>query len=283
MILIIEGDFGCPLYFNKIKMISVDKVYKTVLYILNKEQRGYVTPAEFNHIAEIEQNAIFWTYFKEGAQVQRLNQANMQSDVPLFDLSEDLNQKLQGFTTTAGSWSLSSAVNWQGGSGVSWFQDVSTGRKLARIKSVTARYVSATGGGTVQSTCDFVTFNEYLKISSSKLTKPDNRNPVFMALDSGDGSITPKASGQFQIGVSPTPTIIYVEGIYQPLVPRWNFTVGAQNQYIFTTTDSQDFELDPSEESRLINNILLKFGVVVRDPGVIQVAMAEQQREAQEK
>jgi len=267
-------------------MISVDKVYKTVLYILNKEQRGYVTPAEFNHIAEIEQNAIFWSYFKEGARAQQLNQANMQSDAPLFDLSVDFDQKLQGLTTTAGNWNVANGgltINWQGGEGISWFENVASGRRLARIKSVTARYVSNTGGRSVQSMCDFVTFHEYQKISASKLTKPDSRNPIFMAMDAGDGSITAKASGVFQIGVSPSPTIIYVEGIYQPLVPRWNFTIGAQNQYDYSVADSQDFELDPSEESRLINNILLKFGVVVRDPGVIQVAMAEQQRESQEK
>lgn len=267
-------------------MISVDKVYKTVLYILNKEQRGYVTPAEFNHIAEIEQNAIFWSYFKEGAQTQQLKQANMQSDAPLFDLTEDFDQKLQGFITTRGSWNIVNGgltTNWQGGADVSWFENLLSGRKLCRIKSVTAVYDSATGGKRVQSVCDFVTFNEYLKISASKLTKPDYRNPVFMALDKGDGSTTAKATGQFQVGVSPNPTFIYVEGIYQPLVPKWNFEIGSQNQYNFTTTGSQDFELDPSEESRLINNILLKFGVVVRDPSVIQVAMAEQQREAQEK
>ena len=29
-------------------MVNVDTVYKTVLYILNKEQRGYITPDEFN-------------------------------------------------------------------------------------------------------------------------------------------------------------------------------------------------------------------------------------------
>jgi hypothetical protein len=30
--------------------ISVDTVYKTVLLILNKEQRGYMTPDDFNKI-----------------------------------------------------------------------------------------------------------------------------------------------------------------------------------------------------------------------------------------
>ena len=31
--------------------INVNEVYKTALLILNKEQRGYVTPNEFNKIA----------------------------------------------------------------------------------------------------------------------------------------------------------------------------------------------------------------------------------------
>ena len=31
--------------------INVNQVYKTVLLILNKEQRGYITPDEFNKVA----------------------------------------------------------------------------------------------------------------------------------------------------------------------------------------------------------------------------------------
>ena len=42
-------------------MISVDTVYKTVLYILNKEQRGYLTPEEFNKIA-IELGDYRWIF-----------------------------------------------------------------------------------------------------------------------------------------------------------------------------------------------------------------------------
>jgi hypothetical protein len=32
-------------------MINVNKVYRSVLAIVNKEQRGYVTPDQFNKIA----------------------------------------------------------------------------------------------------------------------------------------------------------------------------------------------------------------------------------------
>ena len=46
-------------------MVNVDTVYKTVLYILNKEQRGYMPPAEFNSVATQVQLEIFEQYFEE--------------------------------------------------------------------------------------------------------------------------------------------------------------------------------------------------------------------------
>lgn len=39
-------------------MVSIDNVYKTVLNILNKENRGYITPAEINSLANQAQNEI---------------------------------------------------------------------------------------------------------------------------------------------------------------------------------------------------------------------------------
>jgi len=45
--------------------VSVDTVYKTVLYILNKEQRGYITPDEFNKLGTQVQLEIFESYFED--------------------------------------------------------------------------------------------------------------------------------------------------------------------------------------------------------------------------
>ena len=46
--------------------INVNKVYKSVLSILNKEQRGYLTPAEFNNLARQAQlelvDKLFYQY-----------------------------------------------------------------------------------------------------------------------------------------------------------------------------------------------------------------------------
>ena len=44
-------------------MVKVNDVYQTVLTILNKEQRGYITPQEYNLLANQAQMAIFESYF----------------------------------------------------------------------------------------------------------------------------------------------------------------------------------------------------------------------------
>ena len=77
--------------------VSVDKVYKTVLFILNKEQRGYVTPAEFNSVAEQVQFQIFESYFPDGNQQYRKNQTNSQNDTEFFNMFKDIEYKLHPF------------------------------------------------------------------------------------------------------------------------------------------------------------------------------------------
>jgi len=57
-------------------MVNVDTVYKTVLYILNKEQRGYITPDEFNRLGTQVQLEIFEQYFEELNQQLRIPQTD---------------------------------------------------------------------------------------------------------------------------------------------------------------------------------------------------------------
>ena len=52
--------------------VSVDTVYQRVLAIANKEQRGYITPQEFNLFANQAQMEIFEQYFYDRNQINRL-------------------------------------------------------------------------------------------------------------------------------------------------------------------------------------------------------------------
>ena len=53
--------------------VSVDTVYQRVLAVLNKEQRGYLTPEEFNLFANQVQMDIFEQYFYDINQFSRLH------------------------------------------------------------------------------------------------------------------------------------------------------------------------------------------------------------------
>ena len=64
--------------------VSVDTVYQLVLSILNKEQRGYVTPQEFNLFANQAQMDLFEQYFYDINQFGRMHGNDTEfSDIPL--------------------------------------------------------------------------------------------------------------------------------------------------------------------------------------------------------
>ena len=52
--------------------VSIDNVYQKVLAFANKEQRGYITPQEFNLFADQAQIEIFEQYFYDLNQAGRL-------------------------------------------------------------------------------------------------------------------------------------------------------------------------------------------------------------------
>ena len=75
--------------------INVNTVYQTVLMILNKEQRGYMTPTEFNKVATQVQLEIFEKYFDDLNQQLRVPQA----DTDYADRQENIDEKIAIFKT----------------------------------------------------------------------------------------------------------------------------------------------------------------------------------------
>ena len=79
--------------------INVNTVYQTVLLILNKEQRGYMTPVEFNKIGAQVQLEIFEKYFEDLNQQIRIPQTN----VDYADRVVSLDEKISIFKTSGSS------------------------------------------------------------------------------------------------------------------------------------------------------------------------------------
>ncbi len=76
--------------------VSVDKVYRTVLLILNKEQRGYLTPDEFNKIGTQVQLEMFNEYFEELNQQLRVPE----NDSEYANRVQNIQEKLAYFKVT---------------------------------------------------------------------------------------------------------------------------------------------------------------------------------------
>jgi hypothetical protein len=85
--------------------INVNTVYQTVLLILNKEQRGYMTPIEFNRTGEQAQLEIFETYFESLNQQLRIPQA----DTDFSDRVTTLDEKISLFKEFGSAISISSS------------------------------------------------------------------------------------------------------------------------------------------------------------------------------
>jgi hypothetical protein len=76
--------------------INVNTVYQTVLLILNKEQRGYMTPTEFNSIGTQVQLEIFEKYFEDLNQQLRVPQTN----TDYGNRVENIDNKMSIFKTS---------------------------------------------------------------------------------------------------------------------------------------------------------------------------------------
>ena len=222
--------------------ISVDTVYKTVLLILNKEQRGYMTPDEFNKVGAQVQLEIFEKYFEDLNQLTRVPQ----NDMDYADRVAYLDEKISVFKIHGESESPNS-------SGI-----VSFPTDLHNIGTVTMNDIEV----------QRVSRNAYYNLKKSPLTKPSLSYPVYLLQGNG-------------IQLDPSGNVVF-DYIKKPANPVWGYTVGTVGQFIFQApssgSSSKDFELHSSEQTEIILRILAYAGIIIRDPNIVQAASAQVQQ-----
>ena len=243
-------------------MVNINTVYNAVLVITNKDNRGYITPEEFNSLATQAQEAIFAGYFmKQMAYEMQMPPTNVESDFSNPTLTS--SQKIAAFYKNA---SLTKNGN--------EFTYPSDFYKLGvvNVNDIVADNAS----------------NEEIKyINLSPLTYPVTTQPVYTLTSTGvkvyPNSIT---SG------------VTVDYLSKPVQPKWGYAMptpaqvasGVPNEPIYDPTQfdpatdnysapakSYNFELDASEQSELIVRILSYAGVVIKQADVAQFAMAKEQ------
>ena len=222
-------------------MISIDTVYQKVLAVANKEQRGYITPQEFNLFADKAQKEIVDQYFYDINQFGRLHG----NDTEYADMLDLLSEKISvlevrdmGVTVPA--------------TGILTYQNL-------RFPVYRLGSIMMPNGTKIQE----VNNNEFYNLRSSPLMRPSLTSPsgpVFV--NRFDGlNIDPPNVG--------TVDVSYIK-LYKP---QWGYVV-VNEKALFDPDPAKttNFDLHPVEESELVNRILMLAGITLEKPGLTQVA-----------
>jgi len=190
--------------------ISVDTVYKTVLLILNNEQRGYMTPDEFNKIGTQVQRKIFERYFEDLNQQVRIPQ----SDMEYSDRVAITDEKISEFKKESQAINLSDNI-------------FSTPVDLYRLGSLTLERP-----GFMPVEVQRVGRSEFYNIRKSPLTSPTESKPIYIYEDNK---------------VILYPNIInnnvFCQYVGKPKDVRWGYKLGVLGQYSFTDYDFDETAL----------------------------------------
>ena len=240
--------------------INVNTVYTTVLSILNKEQRGYLTPFEFNKLATQVQLETFEKFFDDYNQYLRMPK----TDVDFASRMENIRNQFQIFNKNASASAVSSNVYTQPTNlyrfGSAFYE---TGKNSPEIQIVSRRELHQQNlSPLTQPTTNF----PIATYQDNKLTvSPAVASPAVS--DVGFNYIRKPADVVWAYGVDAT-TGAFI----------WDGTSGAPTPSI-PTTGSVNFEISDIQQTEVILKILQYSGVVIRDPNIVQAAARELQEE----
>ena len=224
--------------------INVNTVYKTVLLILNQQQRGYMTPDEFNKIGTQVQLNIFEKYEDDLNQMYRV----AQNDTEYADRVKNIEENLQFFQRTGATAYVGPHFTL-------------TPTDIYRLGTVFYNSVALT---------QYAQRNEVTQLLLSPLSQPTNDFPIYLY----ENNLLYVYPTTIQTGI----TISYLK---TPADVIWGYGTGNLGQFVYNAGTSTDFELNVSEQTNVITRVLAYAGVVINDPTIIQVASQEIANEEQ--
>jgi|TARA_R110000823_G_scaffold5531_1_gene21736 hypothetical protein len=188
--------------------ININTVYKTVLLILNKEERGYVTPDEFSKIANQVQLEIFEQYSDDLNQQLRVPQ----SDTDYADRVANIDEKISIFKTfgnTTYNANVSSDIH---------FELKQAGNNLPIYRLGTVTYKEEVELQRLQRM-------EFYNIQKSPLTKSTESFPTYLL-----------ENNKLYVKPSTITSAINVSYLRIPSEPRWGYYIGGVGQYIYDSS-----------------------------------------------
>ena len=226
-------------------MVSIDRVYQKVLALANKEQRGYITPQEFNLFATQAQMEIFEQYFYDINQFKRIHNNNSE----YHNMIDLINEKLHYFKQTRVIWN---------GFNIGSVPIYKLGDIYIRPTGFDPTSSDPFNGSIVVEEINAVDVNE---TQISPLTKATESRPIYYIENNSIFFYPQNISGEHRLNY-----------IKKPIEPTWGYVV-VKSKALYNANTSTDFELHVSEESELVYRVLAYAGIAIEKPGLTQMAV----------
>ena len=264
--------------------ISIDTVYQRVLALANKEQRGYITPQEFNLHANQAQLDIFEQYFYDLAAMVNLSKrgdaqqspgANNPLEPDFGDTVNILREKISIYEATPVSLAVSGQTFVMPALSNSIYR---TGRMYFESNPG-----SPTGAQIPLKLIEYYTLpmlqELYVAKNSSRWHSVDP--PEYYYTENTDGSFSLYREDTGQQAIT-TANSLKVEVVADPPAPvKWGYVV-VNEKALYDSNTSTDFNLHRSEETNLVIKILELAGITINKPGLVQIASNEESQNAQQ-
>ena len=230
--------------------VSIDTVYQRVLALANKEQRGYITPQEYNLLANQAQLLIFDEYFYEID--KRLDEHGNSTEYS--DMLDILHEKIAPFE----QWKVAMAAV--------------SGNELTLPTSTAVHKLGTVfyAAGVYDVEVERVEKNDLHYMERTALAAPTDDRPVYVRKTESIVKLFPASPT-----VSYSTSNVTCNYIAKPTQAVWGYTV-VNSQALYDATLSTDYELHASEETNLVYKVLELAGVVLNKPGLVQIATNEE-------
>lgn len=240
----------------------IDSVRNTVLSIISKDNRGYVTPMEFNLFAKQAQMEIFDALMSRYSMA--VNAQNARSyNAGYTDIPKKITEALDVFSTY-------SVLNFN-----TLSQRFDVPDNCYYLDKLL--YNNATE-------IEKVSHSKIHNLLASNIAAPSISYPVY-TMDGNNATSTRVQLYPTTLNSSSQTGFITAQYIRYPRDPNWTYSSLSGGEAVFNPSlpAYQDFELPESYEADLVLKILQYAGVSIRETEVVQAAKTEELQNIQEK
>lgn len=232
------------------------------MFLLNKDNRGYLTPSEYDYFAKQAQLEIFEGYFDDYSRAIAAQNSRKKA-LSYGDSPMHIQNKIDIFTK----------------SGVLEYTDVgavSVGGvdDYFSLPSDFYKLINITYGGRV---VQEVQKHKFDMLVDSNYTAPSVTYPIYKR-EAEKFFVRPTSINYTGTTPQGAETPLIMNYIRKPIDPHWGYNT-INGDPVYNSDSSTDFEIPPSDETELVYKICLMAGLNIREAEIVQAMQAMEQQD----